>query len=154
VVRDDQLILGFAERHPGQAQIVLGRNFRSRAEILQAAVSCVQHNEHRAPKALIAMRGSGGQVRVVGLSNEFQEAHWVAGQFAEALAAGTSPAEVLAARGVGPRPARGDLIAASANAAALDGVPSETAVSTWTSSAPPCSGCARKSRPGARAVTW
>jgi DNA helicase II / ATP-dependent DNA helicase PcrA len=72
---DPQHILGFAERHPGHAEIVLGRNFRSRTEILHAAVSCVSHNEQRAPKPLIAMRGSGGQVQVVGLSNEHQEAH-------------------------------------------------------------------------------
>ena len=31
---DPRHILGFAERHPGHAEIVLGRNFRSRAEIL------------------------------------------------------------------------------------------------------------------------
>ena len=74
---DVRNILGFAERHPTHAQIVLGRNFRSRAEILDAAVSCVQHNQQRALKALIAMRGTGGQVRVVGLGNEYQEAHWV-----------------------------------------------------------------------------
>ena len=42
------------------------------------------------------MRGTGGQVRVVGLANEYQEAHWVAGQIAEALAAGTPPTEILA----------------------------------------------------------
>ena len=93
---DPRHILGFAERHPSRAEIVLGRNFRSRAEILQAAVSCVQHNEHRAPKALIAMRGPGGQIRVVGLGNEYQEGHWVAGQIADALAAGTPPGEILA----------------------------------------------------------
>jgi ATP-dependent DNA helicase UvrD/PcrA len=93
---DPRHILGFAERHPGRAEIVLGRNFRSRAEILEAAVRCVQHNQRRAPKALIAMRGAGGRVRVVGLGNEYQEAHWVAGQIADALAAGTPPAEILA----------------------------------------------------------
>ena len=93
---DPRHILGFAERHPSRAAIVLGRNFRSRAEILEAAVRCVHHNEHRAPKALIAMRGTGGQVRVVGLGNEYEEAHWVVGQIADALGAGTQPAEILA----------------------------------------------------------
>ena len=93
---DVRNILGFGERHAGHAEIVLERNFRSRAEILQAAVSCVQHNEHRAPKALITVRGPGGQVRVVGLGNEYQEAHWAAGQIADALAAGTAPTEILA----------------------------------------------------------
>jgi len=93
---DPRHILGFAERHPRRAKIVLGRNFRSRAEILEAAVRCVHHNDDRAPKALIAMRGTGGQVRVIGLGDEYQEAHWVAGQIADALAAGSPPAEILA----------------------------------------------------------
>jgi hypothetical protein len=57
---DPRHILGFAARHPDDAEIVLGRDFRSRTEILEAALSCVQHNEHRAPNALIAMRGTGG----------------------------------------------------------------------------------------------
>jgi DNA helicase-2/ATP-dependent DNA helicase PcrA len=93
---DPRHILAFGERHPGHAEIVLGRNFRSRAEILEAAVSCVQHNERRAAKALIATRGAGGHVRVVGLGNEYQEAHWVAARVAAALASGTPPSEILA----------------------------------------------------------
>ena len=93
---DPRHIHGFHERHPSRAQIVLGRNFRSRAEILDAAVSCVSHNERRVGKALIAMRGAGGQVRVRAFPNEFAEANWVTAQIADALAAGTSPGEVLA----------------------------------------------------------
>ena len=93
---DPRHILGFAERHPAHTRIVLGRNFRSRAEILEAAVSCVSHNERRAPKAQIAMRGPGGQVRVLGLANEYQEAEWAAGQIADALDVGVPPTEVLA----------------------------------------------------------
>ena len=92
---DPEHILGFAERHPSSAQIVLGRNFRSRAEILEAAVRCVSHNEQRAPKALIAMRGPGGAVRVRAFPNEFAEANWVTGQIADALAGGTPPGEIL-----------------------------------------------------------
>jgi DNA helicase-2/ATP-dependent DNA helicase PcrA len=93
---DPRHILCFSERHPSRAQIVLGRNFRSRAEILEAAVRCVSHNERRAPKALIAMRGPGGQVRVRAFANEYAEANWVAAQIADALAGGTPPAEILA----------------------------------------------------------
>ena len=89
-------ILGFEQRHPSSARIVLGRNFRSRAEILEAGVRCVSHNERRAGKALIAMRGPGGQVRVRTFPNEFAEANWVTAQIADALAAGTPPAEILA----------------------------------------------------------
>ncbi len=93
---DPRHILCFHERHPSRAQIVLGRNFRSRAEILEAAVRCVSHNERRAGKALIAMRGSGGKVRVRAFQNEYAEANWVAAQIADALAGGTPPAEILA----------------------------------------------------------
>ena len=89
-------ILGFEQRHPSSARIVLGRNFRSRAEILEAGVRCVSHNERRAGKALIAMRGPGGQVRVRTFPNEFAEANWVTAQIADALAAGTPPGEILA----------------------------------------------------------
>ena len=93
---DPRHILDFHLRHPARTEIVLGRNFRSRAEILEAAVRCVSHNERRAGKALIAMRGPGGQVRVRAFANEFAEANWVAAQIADALAGGTPPAEILA----------------------------------------------------------
>jgi DNA helicase-2/ATP-dependent DNA helicase PcrA len=89
-------LLGFGDRHPAHRRIVLGRNFRSRAEILEAAVRCVSHNERRAAKALIAMRGPGGRVRVRVFPNEFAEANWVSGQIADALAGGTPPGEILA----------------------------------------------------------
>jgi DNA helicase-2/ATP-dependent DNA helicase PcrA len=106
VADDDQLIyswrgaeprnvLAFGERFPGHARIVLGRNFRCRAEILDAAVACVVHNEHRAAKALIAVRGAGGQVRMVAFHTEHHEAHWIAATIADALAAGVPPTEIL-----------------------------------------------------------
>jgi DNA helicase-2/ATP-dependent DNA helicase PcrA len=93
---DPRHILDFHKRHPARTKIVLGRNFRSRAEILEAAVRCVSHNERRAGKALIAMRGPGGRVRVRAFANEFAEANWVTAQIADALAAGTPPGEILA----------------------------------------------------------
>lgn len=93
---DPRHILDFHHRHPARTEIVLGRNFRSRAEILEAAVRCVAHNQRRAPKALIAMRGAGGRVRVRAFPNEFAEANWVAGQIADALVGGIPPGEILA----------------------------------------------------------
>jgi DNA helicase II / ATP-dependent DNA helicase PcrA len=106
VADDDQLIyswggaeprnvLAFADPFPGHARIVLGRNLRCRAEILDAAVACVAHNEHQAAKALIAVRGAGGHVRVLRFTSEHHEAHWIAGTIADALAAGVAPTEVL-----------------------------------------------------------
>jgi DNA helicase II / ATP-dependent DNA helicase PcrA len=93
---DPRQLLCFDDRHPTHARIVLGRNFRSRAEILDAAARCVSHNERRAPKALIAMRGPGGHVRVRAFANEYHEANWVAAGSADALAAGIPPTEILA----------------------------------------------------------
>jgi DNA helicase-2/ATP-dependent DNA helicase PcrA len=92
---DPRHILDFHRRHPSRTEIVLGRNFRSHSEILEAAVRCVSHNERRAGKALIAMRGPGGTVRVRSFANEFAEANWVTGQIADALAGGTPPADIL-----------------------------------------------------------
>ena len=106
VADDDQLIyswrgaeprnvLEFGDRFPGHGRIVLGRNFRSRSEILNAAVACVSQNERRTAKALIAVRGGGGRVHVRAFQSEYHEAHWIARTIGQALAAGISPAEIL-----------------------------------------------------------
>src|SRR4051812_20050074 len=88
-------ILRFGERYPGHHRIVLGANFRSRAEILHAAAACVRHNPERTEKALSAVRGTGGQLEVQGFGDERGEATWVAGLIADALAAGLPPTEIL-----------------------------------------------------------
>ena len=106
VADDDQLIyswrgaeprnvLAFGERFPAHGRIVLGRNFRSRSEILTAAVACVSQNERRTAKALIAVRGAGGLVRVRAFQSEYHEAHWIARTIGRALVAGISPGEIL-----------------------------------------------------------
>jgi DNA helicase-2/ATP-dependent DNA helicase PcrA len=105
VADDDQLIyswrgaeprnvLEFRERFAGHGRVVLGHNFRSRSEILNAAVACVSQNERRT-KALIAVRGEGGRVDVRAFQSEYHEAHWIARTTGQALAAGIAPAEIL-----------------------------------------------------------
>jgi DNA helicase-2/ATP-dependent DNA helicase PcrA len=102
----DQVIYGFrsadargmgrlADRFPGHARIALSRNRRSRAEIVTAAVRCVQHNPRRDPRALIAVRGAGGQASAVAFGSERDEAEWVTGTVAGALRQGIPPGEVL-----------------------------------------------------------
>ncbi|MGA2014175.1 MAG: UvrD-helicase domain-containing protein [Solirubrobacteraceae bacterium] len=88
-------LLAFGQRFPGHARIVLGRNFRCRSEILDAAVACVSHNQWREPKALIAVRGPGGHVQVTAFATERHEAHSVASTIADTLATGVPAAEVL-----------------------------------------------------------
>ena len=106
VADDDQALYSFrgadarglarlAERFPTHERIVLGRNFRSRAEILSAAARSIQHNTNRVPKTLIAMRGPGGQAQAIAFSSEREEASWIAATVAQELQAGTSPAEIL-----------------------------------------------------------
>ena len=88
-------IIGFAKRYPKRAAIVLGRNFRSRSEILAAASRCVEHNQRRVQKQLVAVRGGGGVVEVRGFHEDWHEAHWIAGQVAEAIANGLPGPEIL-----------------------------------------------------------
>ena len=106
VADDDQLIysfrgaeprnvLAFGERFPAHARIVLGRNFRCRAEILDAAVACVAHNTDREAKALIAMRGAGGEARAIAYGSDRDEADSVAAAIGQTLADGIPAGEVL-----------------------------------------------------------
>ncbi len=103
---DDQLLysfrgaearnmLAFGERFPGHARIMLGRNFRCRSEILDAAVACVAHNEERLAKALIAIRGAGGDARAIAYASDRHEAQSVAAAIGQALAGGVPAGEVL-----------------------------------------------------------
>ncbi len=103
---DDQLVHGwrgadpahiveFASRYPRHRTIVLQSNFRSRAEILDAAVGCVRHNQRRTSKQLVAVRGGGGQVAVRAFRDDWHEAQWVAGAVSEAIASGIPGPEIL-----------------------------------------------------------
>src|ERR1019366_4045445 len=92
---DPAHIADFAKRYPSHATIVLSRNFRSRVEILDAAVRCVGNNQRRVQKALVAVRGHGGQGLVRGFLEDWHEAHWIAGQIGEAIASGVPGPEIL-----------------------------------------------------------
>ena len=88
-------MLCFGERFPAHERIVLGRNFRSRSEILEPAARCIAHNQRRLPKALIATRGVGGEARVVAYGSDRHEADSVAAAIAQTLAQGVPAGEVL-----------------------------------------------------------
>src|SRR3954449_5621315 len=107
-------MLAFGERYPGHARVVLGRNFRSRAEILAAAACCIAMNELRHPKRLVAVRGTGGRITTRGFATDRDEAGWAAALIADALATGTPPGEilVLARTGFATGPAQAALAAA------------------------------------------
>jgi DNA helicase-2/ATP-dependent DNA helicase PcrA len=92
---DARHVVEFARQYPQHSTIGLVRNFRSRAEILDVASRCVAHNQRRVQKTLVAVRGAGGHVHVRGFHEDWHEAHWVAGQIAEAIAAGIPGPEIL-----------------------------------------------------------
>src|SRR3954449_10452564 len=107
-------MLAFGERYPRHGRVVLGRNFRSRAEILTAAACCIAVNELRHPKRLVAARGAGGRITTRGFATDRDEAGWAAALIADALATGTPPGEilVLARTGFATGPAQAALAAA------------------------------------------
>jgi DNA helicase-2/ATP-dependent DNA helicase PcrA len=92
---DPAHVITFSERYPRKSTIVLSQNFRSRSEILETATRCVAHNQRRVPKKLVAVRGNGGLVQVRGFHQDWYEAHWIAGQVAEAIRAGVPGPEIL-----------------------------------------------------------
>ena len=89
-------MLAFGERFPAHARIVLGRNFRSprRDPRRRRRVRRPQRASGEA-KALIAMRGAGGEVRVIAYGSDRHEAECVAAAIAQALAHGMPAGEVL-----------------------------------------------------------
>ena len=92
---DVENLLGFERAFPCAARHVLRRNFRCRPAILQAATRCIASNIRREPKALVAIRPPGGDVRVARFHNDHAEAAWVCKRIAAAIVAGTDPRETL-----------------------------------------------------------
>ena len=81
---DDQSIYGFRSalgfrgmesfiREFDATPVVLGSNYRSRAEVLEAADRLIQKNRDRIPKTLVASRGPGGSVSFHRFADEYTE---------------------------------------------------------------------------------
>jgi DNA helicase-2/ATP-dependent DNA helicase PcrA len=70
-------ILNFERDFPGAKIIKLEQNYRSTANILDAATGVVSNNIARKGKTLFTTGGSGEPVRIVTCSNEREEAHFV-----------------------------------------------------------------------------
>ena len=93
-------ILGFRERYRSARTVVLRRNYRSLAPILDASYRLVRRNdpdrlEVRAAisKQLRAVRSSPDEppVRVEAFATHGEEADWIAGEIARRVAAGAQP---------------------------------------------------------------
>ncbi len=88
-------LLEFNRSFPCAARLVLRRNFRCRPAILHAATRCIAHNTRREPKALLADRPPGGDVRVLTFRNDHAEAAWLTKRIAGLIATGSDPREIL-----------------------------------------------------------
>ena len=88
---EDQSIYGFRhadirnildfERDFSEAEVVkLEQNYRSTQTILSAANAVVEHNRERRPKRLWTEIEGGEPIRLAELSDEHEEARWVAGE--------------------------------------------------------------------------
>lgn len=87
-------VLRFGDSFPGHRTIVLSRNFRSRALVLEVAANAIRRNRERQPKQLDAARGPGGVVRSYCFADDQDEARWIARRVSDALSAGISPEEI------------------------------------------------------------
>jgi DNA helicase II / ATP-dependent DNA helicase PcrA len=92
-------ILEFKRRHPRARQVVLRRNYRSRAPILEASYRLIRFNDpdrlevrNGIDKRLIAeRRGSERPARHVAFATGSDEADWVARDIADRVATGARP---------------------------------------------------------------
>ena len=75
-------ILRFDRHFPGAREVRLEQNYRSTGHILACANGVISKNAHRKPKALFTEAGPGEPVRVVALSEEEDEARFVAEEIA------------------------------------------------------------------------
>jgi DNA helicase-2/ATP-dependent DNA helicase PcrA len=73
-------ILRFAEDFPGAQVVRIEENYRSRQNILDAALAVVAHNARRLGKALHATRGQGSRLRYFEARDAAAEAEFVAGE--------------------------------------------------------------------------
>jgi DNA helicase-2/ATP-dependent DNA helicase PcrA len=77
---DIRNILDFERDFPEAEVVKLEQNYRSTQTILSAANAIVEHNRQRRPKRLWTDLAGGEPVRLSELSDEHEEARWVAGE--------------------------------------------------------------------------
>lgn len=89
-------LVTFARALPDHRTVLLGRNFRSKEEIVRAAARLIAHNTWRPEMEYVSDRGTGGVVEAHRFENEWAEAAWVAGEIGRRLQGeGASANDVL-----------------------------------------------------------
>ncbi|MHC4664161.1 MAG: ATP-dependent helicase [Planctomycetota bacterium] len=94
---DIRNILRFDEDFPGTVIIKLEENFRSTGHILAAADYLIKHNRLRKERDLYTKKPDGEQVIVTALSDEREEALYVAGEISRIAAEGGSMRDIVVA---------------------------------------------------------
>lgn len=87
---DIRNILDFEKDFPNATVIKLEQNYRSTANILDAANQVIAQNEHRKDKALWTQQGPGEPIRLYRAGDEREEAAWVCQQIRQLNAQGES----------------------------------------------------------------
>lgn len=81
-------ILEFEEDFKGANLVILEQNYRSQSVILDAAHAVIKHNKRQRQKRLIPTLEKGALIQVQALSNEREEAAWVAQYIQDCVAKG------------------------------------------------------------------
>ncbi|MFP4028957.1 MAG: ATP-dependent helicase [Candidatus Brocadiia bacterium] len=87
-------IMEFEEDFPGAHIIKLEQNYRSTANILRAASTCVSFNKLRHEKVLRTESESGEPVNVIHFPDSYEEANWIAEEIQTLIEGGTPAGEI------------------------------------------------------------
>jgi len=90
---DIRNILNFERDYPEATAIYLERNYRSTANILDAANAVISHNAGRKPKKLWTDRGPGAKLRLYVADSEHDEGYFVAGEILKNVRQGKTYAD-------------------------------------------------------------
>jgi DNA helicase-2/ATP-dependent DNA helicase PcrA len=85
----------FSEVFNGHREVALGRNFRSKEEIVRAAERLIAHNTQRPQIEFVSDRGPGGHVQVRSFENEYVEAAWTASEIGRQMRNGLTAEKIL-----------------------------------------------------------
>jgi len=91
---DPEFMVDFERYFPGAEVVVLRRNYRSSAGIVEHALRLIEHNVHRREKELLAARDSGVEPTYLHFENEQAEAEAIAAWVERHIASGGRAGEV------------------------------------------------------------
>lgn len=89
-----EIMLGFEKDYPGAERVLLDINYRSTAEIVQAACRVISHNEKRFPKKIRSLDVHGKNVITRVFPNQQEENRTIAEEIRTLLHAGEKPSEI------------------------------------------------------------